>query len=410
MSEKKIYEIGEIPEIGNVPEEMFAWVIREDRLGVPEKAMQIEKMPVQMPGQDEVLVMVMAVGINYNNVWASQGIPISVIGKDTGYHIGGSDASGIVWAVGENVKRWKVGDEVIIHCNRDDGDDEECNGGEPMYSKSQKIWGYETNDGSFAQFTTVQSRQLLKKPSHLSWEESGCYTLTLATAYRMLFGHPPHALKPGMNVLIWGASGGIGSMAVQICKAVGANAIGIISDDEKIPFVKDLGAVGVLNRRNYDCFGQLPDVSKQDEYGDFIKKCRTLGKDIWEITGKKDVDIVFEHPGESTFPVSTYLVKTGGMVVICAGTSGYNLTMDARYIWMRQKRIQGSHFANLYQANQANDMMINKLINPLMSECFKWGEIPSAHTKMMENKHLPGNMAALVQAKKTGMKTLNDLK
>ena len=133
-------------------------------------------MPIQKPKEDEVLVMVMAVGINYNNVWASQGIPISVIGKDTGYHIGGSDASGIVWAVGGNVKRWKVGDEVIIHCNRDDGDDEECNGGEPMYSKSQRIWGYETNDGSFAQFTTVQSRQLLKKPEHLL-EESGCYTL-----------------------------------------------------------------------------------------------------------------------------------------------------------------------------------------------------------------------------------------
>ena len=107
-------------------------------------------------------------------------------------------------------------------------------------------------------------------------------------AYRMLFGHPPHALKPGMNVLIWGASGGIGSMAVQICKAVGANAIGIISDDDKIPFVKNLGAVGVLNRKNYDCFGQLPDVKNPESYSDFIKKCRVLGKDIWEITGKKD--------------------------------------------------------------------------------------------------------------------------
>ena len=287
MTNKKIYEIGEIPEIGVVPDEMYAWVIREKRLGVPEKAMQIEKMPVQKPGQDEVLVMVMAVGINYNNVWASQGIPISVIGKDTGYHIGGSDASGIVWAVGDNVKRWKVGDEVIIHCNRDAGDDEECNGGEPMYSKSQRIWGYETNDGSFAQFTTVQSRQLLKKPEHLSWEESGCYTLTLATSYRMLFGHPPHALKPGMNILVWGASGGIGSMAVQICKAVGANAIGIVSDDDKIPFVKDLGAVGVLNRKKYECFGQLPDVQDQEGYSAFIKKCRVLGKDIWDITGKK---------------------------------------------------------------------------------------------------------------------------
>ena len=97
------------------------------------------------------------------------------------------------------------------------------------------------------------------------------------------------------------------------------------------------------------------------------------------------------------------------MVVICAGTSGYNLTMDARYVWMRQKRIQGSHFANLYQANQANEMMIQKLIRPLMSECFKWDEIPSAHSKMMNNKHLPGNMAALVQAKKTGLKTLNEV-
>ena len=76
----------------------------------------------------------------------------------------------------------------------------------------------------------------------------------------MLFGHPPHAIKPGMNVLVWGASGGIGSMAVQLCKAVGANAIGIISDDEKVPFVENLGAVGVLNRKKYDCFGQLPDV------------------------------------------------------------------------------------------------------------------------------------------------------
>jgi len=312
--------------------------------------------------------------------------------------------------VGENVKRWKVGDEVIIHCNMDDGDDEECNGGEPMLSKSQRIWGYETADGSFAQFTTVQSRQLLKKPNHLTWEESGCYTLTLATAFRMLFGHPPNTLRPGQNVLVWGSSGGIGSMAIQICKAVGANAIGVVSDDEKMKFVKDLGAIGVLNRKKYNCFGKLPDVKDQNSYAEYIKKCRVLGKDIWELTGKKDVDLVFEHPGESTFPVSCYLVKSGGMVVICAGTSGYNLTMDARYVWMRQKRIQGSHFANLFQANEANNMMINRQIKPLMSECFSWEEIPKAHTKMMKNEHLPGNMSVLVQAKKTGMKTVNELK
>ena len=157
---------------------------------------------------------------------------------------------------------------------------------EPMYSKSQRIWGYETNDGSFAQFTTVQSRQLLKNLSIYLGKRVGA-TPNPSNFLQDVFGHPPHALKPGLNVLVWGASGGIGSMAVQICKAVGAKAIGIVSDDDKIPFVKDLGAVGVLNRKNYECFGQLPDVKDQDGYAAFIKKCRVLGKDIWDITEKR---------------------------------------------------------------------------------------------------------------------------
>ena len=129
-----------------------------------------------------------------------------------------------------------MGDEVVVHCNQDDGDDEECNGGDPMFSPSQRIWGYETPDGSFAQFTAVQAHQLMPRPRHLTWEESGCYTLTLATAYRMLFGHRPHILRPGHNVLVWGASGGIGSMAVQLIATAGANAIGVISDDSKARF------------------------------------------------------------------------------------------------------------------------------------------------------------------------------
>ena len=149
------------------------------------------------------------------------------------FHIAGSDASGIVWAVGAKVKRWKVGDEVVVHCNQDDGDDEECNGGDPMFSPSQRIWGYETPDGSFAQFCRVQARQLMQRPQHLTWEESACYTLTLATAYRMLFGHRPHILRPGHNVLVWGAAGGLGSMAVQLIATAGANAIGVISDPSK---------------------------------------------------------------------------------------------------------------------------------------------------------------------------------
>ncbi len=406
---KDLYEVGEIPPVGHVPSKMYAWAIREERHGEPEKAMQVEVVDTPKLDSHDVLVLVMAAGVNYNGVWASLGEPISVFNvHDEPYHIAGSDASGIVYAVGSKVKRFKVGDEVVVHCNQDDGDDEECNGGDPMFSTSQRIWGYETPDGSFAQFCRVQDRQLMPRPKHLTWEESACYTLTLATAYRMLFGHRPHILRPGHNVLIWGASGGLGSMAIQLCAAAGAHAIGVISDESKRDFVMSLGAKGVLNRNDFDCWGQLPTVNGEG-FGDYMKKTREFGKAIWEITGKgNDVDFVFEHPGEATFPVSCNIVKRGGMVVFCAGTTGFNLTMDARFVWMRQKRIQGSHFANLKQASQANNLVIDRRIDPCMSEVFSWEDIARAHTKMMNNQHKPGNMAVLVSAKIPGLRTLED--
>ena len=302
---------------------MYAWVIRQERHGEPITAMQQEVVPTPELDSDEVLVMVMAAGVNYNGIWAALGKPVSVFDVHKApYHIAGSDAAGIVWAVGTKVKRWKVGDEVVVHCNQDDGDDEECNGGDPMNSPTQRIWGYETPDGSFAQFCRVQSRQLMPRPRHLTWEESGCYVLILATAYRMLFGHPPHTLKPGDNVLVWGGAGGLGSMAIQLIAASGGNAIAVISDEDKREFVESLGAKGAINRTQFDCWGQMPDMDDAEGYAAYMKKVREFGKAIWDITGKgNDVDIVFEHPGEATFPVSAFVVKRGGMVVICAGTT-----------------------------------------------------------------------------------------
>ena len=408
---KDLYEIGEIPPLGHVPKNMYAWTIRAERHGEPDKAMQVEVIPTWELDSHDVLVLVMAAGVNYNGVWAALGTPISPI-KDVHknpYHVAGSDAAGIVWRVGSKVKRWKVGDEVVIHCNQDDGDDEECNGGDPMFSPSQRIWGYETPDGSFAQFARVQDRQLLERPRHLTWEESACYTLVLATAYRMLFGHRPHVLRPGHNVLVWGASGGLGSMATQLIATAGANAIGVVSEDDKRDFVMQLGARGVINRKKFDCWGQLPKVNSP-EYAAWMKETRKFGGAIWEITGKGvNVDFVFEHPGESTFPVSVMIVKRGGMVVICAGTTGYNLTMDARYLWMHQKRVQGSHFANYLQASQANKLVVERRIEPCMSEVYTWEQIPRAHMRMLKNEHKPGNMAVLVSAPRTGLRTFGDV-
>ena len=338
---KDLYEIGEIPPLGHVPKQMYAWTIRKERHGEPDKAMQVEVVPTWELDSHDVLVLVMAAGVNYNGVWAALGKPISTLDTHKHpYHIAGSDAAGIVWAVGSKVKRWKVGDEVVIHCNQDDGDDEQCNGGDPMFSPSQRIWGYETPDGSFAQFCRVQDRQLMERPKHLTWEESACYVLTLATAYRMLFGHRPHILRPGHNVLVWGASGGLGSMAVQLCATAGANAIGVVSDDDKIDFVMQLGAKGVINRKKFNCWGAMPKVGTPEYDTCSGGACLRQG-DLGHHWQGEQRRLRFRAPRESTFPVSVFVVKRGGMVVICAGTTGYNLTMDARYLWMHQKRVQG---------------------------------------------------------------------
>ena len=407
--EKDLYAVGEMPPLGYVPPKMHAWVLRQERHGEPETALELEVIDTPEIDSHEVLVLVMAAGVNYNGVWACLGEPVSVFNQHKQpYAVIGSDAAGIVWKVGDKVRRWKVGDEVVIHCNQDDGDDEECNGGDPMLSPTQRIWGYESADGSFAQFTRVQAQQLMPRPKHLTWEEAGCYTLTLATAYRMLFGHEPHDLKPGQNVLVWGAAGGLGSFAIQLINAAGANAIGVISDEDKRDFVMGLGAKGVINRRDFNCWGQLPTVNTP-EYAEWFAETRKFGKAIWEITGKGvNVDMVFEHPAEATFPVSTFVVKRGGMVVICAGTSGFNCTFDVRHMWSHQKRLQGSHFAHLKQASSANKLMLDRRLDPCMSEVFTWSDLPQAHMKMRRNEHKPGNMAVLVQAPRTGLRTFED--
>ncbi len=170
-----------------------------------------------------------------------------------------------------------------------------------------------------------------------------------------------------------------------------------------------LGAKGVINRKDFDCWGQLPKVNSP-EYQKWFSEVRKFGKAIWDITGKGvNVDFVFEHPGEQTFPVSTFVVKRGGMVVFCAGTTGFNITFDARYVWVHQKRIQDSHFAHLKQAAAANKLMVEWRIDPCISEVFPWDQIPKAHTKMWKNQHAPGNMAVLVNAPHPGLRSFEDV-
>ncbi len=247
----KRLELGTVPEAGTLPDLMQAIVIRKEREGDPEQSMQVEEVPLPELGPDEVLLLVMAAGVNFNGVWAAAGKPISVfrMHKEP-YHIAGSDASGIVWKVGSNVRRWKPGDEVVVHCNQSCGQCPECNGLDPMACTEQKIWGYETSYGSFAQFARVQAQQLVRKPKQLSWEESASYGLTYFTAYRMLVSQAQ--TQPGDVVLVWGAAGGLGIFAIQLARLLGAHPIAVVLSPDKAEMARSLGADWIINRRDFD--------------------------------------------------------------------------------------------------------------------------------------------------------------
>src|SRR6201996_6720460 len=262
-------------EPGELPATMAAWVIRAEREGAPTDAFQLEGVEVPAPGAFEVIVRVMAAGVNFNNVWAALGKPVSVFRYHAeDHHIGGSDASGIVWKVGPGVTRWKAGDEVVIHCNQASYEDPEVHGLDPMAAPSQRIWGYETTWGSFAQFTKVQAQQLLPKPQNLTWEEAASYGLTYFTAWRMLMTRCN--LQAGQRVLIWGAAGGLGVFAVQICKAAGAECVGVVNNDEKGRLVMELGAKGYINRSDFAGMMRRGGETPEEEKARF-KESRRFG-------------------------------------------------------------------------------------------------------------------------------------
>jgi crotonyl-CoA carboxylase/reductase len=376
-----------------LPKEMLAWVVREERHGDPADAMKLETVPVPEPGVGEVILRVKAAGINYNHVWACRGKPatVSALHPDEPRHIGGSDAAGVVAAVGSGVKYWKVGDEVITHPNQSCGQCAACNGFEPLSCLEQKAWGFETSWGSFGQYAKVQAQQLLPKPATLGWAEASCYGLKLFTAYRMLFSSC--SIKPNDRVLVWGASGGLGSYAIQLCRAVSAIPICVVSSPAKEAYCRSLGAELFLHRNEFPYLNApTPATSPTPtpEMREFRRKLR-------RVTGGLDPDIVFEHVGATTFPTSVFVARRLGSIVICGATTGYALSFDARYLWMHQKQIVGSHGCNLHDSKRASHLVEQGVIKPTLTRTYEFRDAALAHQALLDGKDCIGSMALMVE-------------
>jgi crotonyl-CoA reductase len=375
----------------------------------PRQSLHIDDIPLPEPGPGEALIAVMASSINYNTVWTSIFEPVSTFGflerygrsndlakrHDLPYHVIGSDASGVVLRVGSGVNAWKPGDEVVAHCLSVELESP-LGHNDTMLDPEQRIWGFETNFGGLAEIALVKSNQLLPKPAHLTWEEAAAPGLVNSTAYRQLVSRNGAGMKQGDIVLIWGATGGLGSYATQFALNGGAIPVCVVSSEDKADLCRAMGAELIINRKAED-YRFWKDEHTQDP-----KEWQRLGKRIRELTGGEDVDIVFEHPGRETFGASVYVTRKGGTITTCASTSGFMHEYDNRYLWMSLKSIVGSHFANYREAYEANRLIARGLVHPTLSKTFPLEGAGQATYEVHRNAH-QGKVGVLCLAPEEGL-------
>ncbi|MPY92435.1 MAG: crotonyl-CoA carboxylase/reductase [Acidimicrobiia bacterium] len=387
-------------------EAMFEGMPSKDK--DPRKALHVGEVATPVLAPDEVYLAVMASSINFNTVWSSIFEPLSTFGfldrmaresewaarHALDHHVVGSDASGVVLAVGSAVRNWRPGDKVVAHCNYIDDQDPSAHD-DSMLAANQRIWGFETNFGGLADLAVLKANQLMPKPAHLTWEEAAVNGLCASTSYRMLVGRNAARMKQGDRVFIWGATGGLGGYATQLVLNGGGIPVGVVSSPDKAEILRRLGCEATIDRVA-EGFAFWKDEHTQDE-----AEWRRLGKTVRSLVGD-DPDIVFEHPGRSTMGASVFVCKRGGTIVTCAATSGYMIEYDNRHLWMKLKRIVSSHFANYQEAWGMNELISRGAIHPILSACFPLEEVGEAAYQVHHNMH-EGKLGVLCLASERGL-------
>ena len=407
-----------------LPDHYRAAFVKKDEVGMfegiasrdkdPRKSLHVDDVALPELGPGEAFVAVMASAINYNTVWTSIFEPVSTFGflerlgrtgplgkrHDIDKHIVGSDLSGVVLKTGPGVQKWHPGDRVVAHCLSVDLEGPDGHN-DTMLDTEQRIWGFETNFGGLAHIALVKANQLMPKPEHLTWEEAASPGLVNATAYRQLVSANGGNMKQGDNVLIWGASGGLGGFATQYALNGGANPVCVVSNEEKAKIARSMGAELIINRseENYQFWNE--DGTKQNP-----KEWKRFGAKIRELTGGEDIDIVFEHPGRETFGASVFVTRKGGVITTCASTSGYMHEYDNRYLWMNLKRIVSSHFANYRESWEANRLIAKGAIHPTLSKVYSLDDVGQASLDVHKNAH-QGKVGVLCLAPEEGQGVLD---
>jgi len=367
------------------------------------RSIRVGEVPMPELAPDEVLVAVMASAINYNTIWSAMFQPIPTfrfledLGKQGGWngrhdqphHVIGSDAAGVIVKTGSAVQSRSVGDRVVIAAVWLDGQDPAAQA-DGVLATSQRAWGFETNFGGLAHFAVVKASQCVPKPPHLSWEEAACNSLCLMTAYRMLVSPRAVQMKQGDVVLVWGATGGLGAYAVQLIRSGGGIAVGVVGSARKASALEKLGCDVIIRR----------DEIEADQPSE-MEGARRIGKAIRREVGE-DPHIVVDYTGCDTFGKSVFLCRRGGAVVTCGSSTGYSHNYDNRYLWMRLKRIVGSHGANAQECWEATRLLSLGRIVPTLSRVYPLAQVGEAARHVQSNEHI-GKVGVLCLAPHEGM-------
>jgi NADPH:quinone reductase-like Zn-dependent oxidoreductase len=318
--------------------------------GGPE-VLHYEDAPQPVIRANEVLVRVEACALNHLDIWVRIGIPGVPFPLP---HIPGSDIAGEIAQIGADVTTVRVGQKVVLAPGVSCGKCAACLAGQDNRCRQFTNLGYMI-DGGCAEFVRCPEVNCLPFPENLSFEEAASIPLVFQTAWHMLVARAE--LQPGEGVLILGAGSGVGSAAIQISKFFGARVIATAGNEAKLEKAKQLGADHVINH-----------------------KSQKIRDEVRRITGKRGVDVVFEHVGTATWDDSIASLAASGRLVTCGATTGYDAKIDLRFLFSRQLSLLGSYMGTKSELQTVMKLVAAGRLKPVIDRVFPLAEAAAAHT------------------------------
>lgn len=310
--------------------------------------------------QDQVLVRVKACALNHLDLFVRKGIPGINLP-----HINGSDVAGLVESVGEFVTGVKAGQRVLLapmafcnHC-------EMCTAGQQNFCREFTVLGYGV-DGGNCELIAIPEVNVIPIPDSLRFEEAASVALVFLTAWHMLVGRSQ--IKQGQWVLVLGAGSGVGTAAIQIAKMFQANVIATAGDETKLAKAKELGADYTI-----------------DHYK------QKISDEVKRITNKRGVDIVFEHVGKATWMESVKSLRPGGTLVTCGATTGPEVGIDLRHLFVKQLSLLGSFMGNMGDLHEVLGHVFAGRLKPVVDRTFPLSETADAH-RYLESSQMFGKV------------------